>query len=64
MTEEGKKERPDGVHLAEDFGQELARVILIPRLRDKYFDVLCEMQETGCRSQDNELILKKCQVNS
>ena len=61
---DGKKERPDGVHLAADFGQELARVILIPRLRDKYFDALSEMQKSGCRSSAKELILKKCQVNS
>jgi hypothetical protein len=63
-SDDGKKERPDGVHLAEDFGQELARGILIPRLRDKYFDAIAEMQETGCRNEDKELILKKCQVNS
>ena len=64
MTEEGRKERPDGIHLAEDFGQEIARVILIPRLRNKCFDALSEMLETGCRGRDNELILEKCQVNS
>jgi len=63
-SDEGKKERPDGVHLAEDFGQELARVILIPRLRDKYFDALSEMQETGCRTAGNGLILSKCQIIS
>jgi peptidoglycan/LPS O-acetylase OafA/YrhL len=63
-SDEGKKERPDGVHLSEDFGQELARVILIPRLRDKYFDALAEMQETGCRTAGNGLILSKCQIIS
>jgi peptidoglycan/LPS O-acetylase OafA/YrhL len=63
-SDEGKKERPDGVHLAEDFGQELARVILIPRLRDKYFDALSDMQETGCRTAGNGLILSKCQIIS
>jgi len=63
-SDEGKKERPDGVHLAEDFGQELARVILIPRLRDKYFDALSEMQETGCRTAGDGLILSKCQIIS
>jgi len=51
-SDEGKAERPDGVHLAEDFGRELARVTLIPRLRDKYFDTLDEMNQTGCRSSD------------
>ena len=62
-SDEGKKERPDGVHLAEDFGQELARVILIPRLRDKYFDALSEMQETGCRSSETKsLDLEQCRV--
>jgi peptidoglycan/LPS O-acetylase OafA/YrhL len=63
-SDEGKKERPDGVHLAEDFGEELARVILIPRLRDKYFDALSDMQETGCRTAGNGLILSKCQIIS
>jgi peptidoglycan/LPS O-acetylase OafA/YrhL len=63
-SDEGKKERPDGVHLSEDFGQELARVILIPRLRDKYFDALSDMQETGCRTAEDGLILLKCQIIS
>jgi peptidoglycan/LPS O-acetylase OafA/YrhL len=63
-SEEGKKERPDGVHLAEDFGQELARVILIPRLRDKYFDALDEMNQSGCRTAEDGLILLKCQIIS
>lgn len=62
-SDEGKKERPDGVHLAADFGQELARVILIPRLRDKYFDALSEMQKSGCRSADaKSLDIEQCQV--
>jgi len=62
-SEEGKKERPDGVHLAEDFGQELARVILIPRLRDKYFDALSEMQKSGCRSTEKKsLDIEQCRV--
>ena len=63
-SDEGKKERPDGVHLAEDFGQELARVILIPRLRDKYFDALDEMNQSGCRTAEDGLILLKCQIIS
>jgi hypothetical protein len=62
-SDEGKAERPDGVHLAEDFGRELARVILIPRLRDKYFDTLDEMNQTGCRSVVTEsLDLTECKV--
>ena len=62
-SDEGKAERPDGVHLAEDFGRELARVILIPRLRDKYFDTLDEMNQTGCRSADtNSLKIDLCRV--
>jgi peptidoglycan/LPS O-acetylase OafA/YrhL len=63
-SDEGKKERPDGVHLAEDFGQDLARVILIPRLRDKYFDALDEMNQSGCRTAEDGLILLKCQIIS
>lgn len=62
-SEEGKAERPDGVHLAEDFGRELARVTLIPRLRDKYFDTLDEMNQTGCRSADTKsLDIELCRV--
>jgi peptidoglycan/LPS O-acetylase OafA/YrhL len=63
-SDEGKAERPDGVHLAEEFGRELARIILIPRLRDKYFDVLDEMNQSGCRSEKDGLILLKCQIIS
>ena len=63
-SDEGKAERPDGVHLAEEFGRELARIILIPRLRDKYFDALDEMNQSGCRSAEDGLILSKCQIIS
>ena len=63
-SDEGKVERPDGVHLAEDFGKELARVILIPRLRDKYFDALDEMNQTQCRSVvEMTLDLDLCRVS-
>ena len=63
-TDEGREERPDGVHLAEDFGRELARVILIPRLRDKYFDAIDEMNQTNCRSvTDQTLDLELCRVH-
>ena len=63
-SDEGKAERPDGVHLAEDFSVELARIILIPRLRDKYFDALDEMNQSGCRTAEDGLILSKCQIIS
>ena len=63
-SDEGKAERPDGVHLAEDFSLELARIILIPRLRDKYFDALDEMNQSGCRTAEDGLILSKCQIIS
>ena len=63
-SDEGKAERPDGVHLAEDFSIELARIILIPRLRDKYFDALDEMNKSGCRTAEDGLILSKCQIIS
>ena len=62
-SDEGKAERPDGVHLAEDFSVELARIILIPRLRDKYFDALDEMNQSGCRSAANATLeLDLCRV--
>ena len=62
-SDEGKAERPDGVHLAEEFGRELARIILIPRLRDKYFDALDEMNQTECRSVvTKSLDLAQCKV--
>ena len=63
-SDEGKAERPDGVHLADEFGRELARIILIPRLRDKYFDALDEMNQSGCRTAEDGLILSKCQIIS
>ena len=63
-SDEGKAERPDGVHLTEDFSIELARIILIPRLRDKYFDALDEMNQSGCRTAEDGLILSKCQIIS
>ena len=63
-SDEGKSERPDGVHLAGDFSIELARIILIPRLRDKYFDALDEMNQSGCRTAEDGLILSKCQIIS
>ena len=63
-SDEGKAERPDGVHLAEDFSIELARIILIPRLRDKHFDALDEMNQSGCRAAEDGLILSKCQIIS
>lgn len=62
-TDAGRDERPDGVHLAEDFGLNLARVILIPRLRDKYFDAIDEMNQSKCRSAvDQSLDLDLCRV--
>ena len=63
-SDEAKAERPDGVHLADEFGRELARIILIPRLRDKYFDALDEMNQSGCRTAEDGLILSKCQIIS
>ncbi|CAB4609082.1 unannotated protein [freshwater metagenome] len=63
-TAEGKKERPDGVHLAEDFGEELARAVLIPRLRENYFDALDEMNSSGCRrALDQSLALRLCRLS-
>jgi len=63
-TAEGKSERPDGVHLAEDFGEELARAVLIPRLRENYFDALDEMNSSGCRrALDQSLDLRLCRLS-
>ncbi|MEI8391555.1 MAG: acyltransferase family protein [Actinomycetes bacterium] len=63
-TAEGKIERPDGVHLAEGFGEELARAVLIPRLRKNYFDALDEMNSSGCRrALDQSLDVRLCRLS-
>lgn len=60
----GRVQRPDGTHLDEVFGETMAREKLIPRLRDKYFDALDEMNQTGCRSVvDMTLDLDLCRVS-
>ena len=60
----GRVQRPDGTHLDEVFGETMARVKLIPRLRDKYFDALDEMNQTRCRSVvDMTLDLDLCRVS-
>ena len=42
-TDQGRAERPDGTHLEESFGEDLARTSLIPRLRTAYRMVREEM---------------------
>ena len=60
----GRVQRPDGTHLDEVFGETMAREKLIPRLREKYFDALDEMNQTGCRSVvDMTLDLDLCRVS-
>ena len=60
----GRVQRPDGTHLDELFGETMAREKLIPRLRDKYFDALDEMNQTRCRSLvDMTLDLDLCRVS-
>ena len=60
----GRVQRPDGTHLDEVFGETMAREKLIPRLRDKYFDALDEMNQTRCRSVvDMTLDLDLCRVS-
>ena len=60
----GRVQRPDGTHLDELFGEIMAREKLIPRLRDKYFDALDEMNQTRCRSLvDMTLDLDLCRVS-
>ena len=60
----GRVQRPDGTHLDEVFGETMAREKLIPRLREKYFDALDEMNQTGCRSVvDMTLELDLCRVS-
>lgn len=60
----GRVQRPDGTHLDELFGETMAREKLIPRLRDKYFDALDEMNQTRCRSVvDMTLDLDLCRVS-
>ena len=60
----GRVQRPDGTHLDEVFGETMAREKLIPRLRDKYFDALDEMNQKRCRSVvDMTLDLDLCRVS-
>ena len=60
----GRVQRPDGTHLDELFGETMAREKLIPRLRDKYFDALDEMNQTRCRSVvEMTLDLDLCRVS-
>ena len=60
----GRVQRPDGTHLDEVFGETMAREKLIPRLRDKYFDALDEMNQTRCRSVvEMTLDLDLCRVS-
>jgi peptidoglycan/LPS O-acetylase OafA/YrhL len=60
----GRVQRPDGTHLDEVFGETMAREKLIPRLREKYFDALDEMNQTRCRSVvDMTLDLDLCRVS-
>jgi hypothetical protein len=47
-SDEGRAQRPDGTHLEEKFGEELARESLIPRLREVYASTIDAMITAGC----------------
>jgi len=47
-SDEGRAQRPDGTHLEEKFGEELARESLIPRLREVYASTIDAMIASGC----------------
>ncbi len=53
-SDEGRAQRPDGTHLEENFGEELARGHLIPRIREVYTRTIGEMIEAGCITVSGE----------
>ena len=61
-TADGRRQRPDGTHIEEDFGRTLARDRLIPRLRQVYFSTLAEMSTSGCLV-DGRLDPPRCRVS-
>ncbi len=63
-SDEGRAQRPDGTHLEEKFGEELARRHLIPRLREVYTRTIGEMIEAGCITAATEpLDAAACRVS-
>ena len=63
-SDEGRAQRPDGTHLEERFGEELARDSLIPRLREAYQSTIDEMVAAGCITAATEpLDAAACRVS-
>jgi peptidoglycan/LPS O-acetylase OafA/YrhL len=63
-SERGRAQRPDGTHLDEDFGEQLARLSLIPRLRHAYSGTIAEMIEVGCLdTATGQLDASRCAVS-
>lgn len=46
---EGRRQRPDGVHLEEVFAAELARDRIVPELNESYRTLVMELDDIGCR---------------
>jgi hypothetical protein len=43
-SEQGRLERPDGVHLDRTFAEELARTVLLPRIREAWAAAIADMK--------------------
>jgi hypothetical protein len=63
-SDRGRAQRPDGTHLEEGFGEELARSALIPRLRIAYSETVAEMIDVGCLdTATGALVASRCAVS-
>ncbi|MEY4361898.1 MAG: hypothetical protein RL391_1204, partial [Actinomycetota bacterium] len=63
-SDRGRAQRPDGTHLEEGFGEELARSALIPRLRNAYSETIAEMIDVGCLdTATGALVASRCAVS-
>lgn len=63
-SDEGRAERPDGTHLEEKFGEQLARESLIPRLREVYARTIDAMIASGCLDANGQpLDAASCRIS-
>lgn len=63
-TDKGRAQRPDGTHLEEKFGENLARESLIPRLREVYTSTIDAMIAAGCLDANGQpLDAASCRIS-
>ncbi|MFM8648898.1 MAG: acyltransferase family protein [Actinomycetota bacterium] len=63
-TDKGRAQRPDGTHLEEKFGENLARESLIPRLREVYKSTIDAMIAAGCLDANGQpLDATSCRIS-